>query len=63
MAVVVSSTPMQAKDDALTICAISLLAAMLANVVQEGLGHAATVLLTHTGSGVWKKKQVGFVQW
>jgi hypothetical protein len=26
-------------DDALTVCAISLLSAMLANVVHEGLGH------------------------
>jgi hypothetical protein len=39
-------------DDVATICAISLLAAVLANVVHEGLGHAATALLTGTKSGV-----------
>jgi hypothetical protein len=39
-------------DDVLTICAISLLAAMLANVVHEGLGHGATALLTGTQSGM-----------
>src|SRR6202041_2484775 len=39
-------------DDVLTICAISLLAAMLANVVHEGLGHAVVALLTGTQSGV-----------
>src|SRR6202041_4050275 len=39
-------------DDVLTICAISLLAAILANVVHEGLGHAGTALLTGTQSGL-----------
>ena len=39
-------------DDILTICAISVLAAIVANVVHEGLGHAATALLTGTQSGV-----------
>jgi hypothetical protein len=43
---------MQAKDDVLTVCAISLLAGMLANVLHEGLGHAAVALLTGTKSGV-----------
>jgi hypothetical protein len=42
----------QTNDDAPTVCAISLLAAMLANVLHEGLGHAATALLTGTKSGV-----------
>ena len=32
-------------DNILTICAISVLAAMVDNVVHEGLGHAATALL------------------
>jgi hypothetical protein len=41
-----------AHDDALTICAISLLAGMLADLLHEGLGHAATALLTGTTSGV-----------
>jgi hypothetical protein len=40
------------RDDLLTICAISLIAAIVANVVHEGLGHAATALLTGTQSGV-----------
>jgi hypothetical protein len=40
------------RDDILTICAISVLAAIVANVVHEGLGHAATALLTGTQSGV-----------
>lgn len=48
----VSSAPLQANDDVLTICAISLLAASLGNVLHEGLGHAATGLLTGTKSGV-----------
>lgn len=42
----------QTNDDALTICAISLLAGMLAHVLHEGLGHAATALLTGAKSGV-----------
>jgi hypothetical protein len=48
----ISTAPVQANDDALTVCAISLVAAMLANFVHEGLGHAATALLTGTPSGV-----------
>jgi hypothetical protein len=43
---------LQATDDVLTVCAISLLAASLGNFVHEGLGHAATALLTGTTSGV-----------
>ena len=39
-------------DDAATVCAISMVAAMLADVVHEGLGHAATALLTGTQSGL-----------
>jgi hypothetical protein len=52
MAVKDGSASAQPDDDVATICAISLLAAMLANVVHEGLGHAATALLTGTRSGV-----------
>jgi hypothetical protein len=48
----VSPAPVQVNDDALTVCTISLLAAILANVVHEGLGHAATALLTGAKSGV-----------
>src|SRR5271167_823732 len=52
MADTVGSAAAPANDDVLTICAISLVAAMLANVLHEGLGHAATDLLTGTNSGV-----------
>ena len=47
-----NSAPVPAKDDVATVCAISLLAAILANVLHEGLGHAARALLTGTKSGV-----------
>jgi hypothetical protein len=47
-----SPTSLQAIDDVLTVCAISLLSASLGNFVHEGLGHAATALLTGTTSGV-----------
>lgn len=52
MAATTSSAPTQAKDDALTVCAISVLAGILGNVLHEGLGHAATALLTGTKTGV-----------
>ena len=52
MAATAGSSSMETNDDALTICAISLVAGMLANVLHEGLGHAATALLTGTPSGV-----------
>jgi hypothetical protein len=50
--VAINSVPVPAKDDLATVCAISLLAAFLANVLHEWLGHAATALLTGTKSGV-----------
>jgi hypothetical protein len=52
MAATTSSASVQANDDMLTVGAISLVAAILANVVHEGLGHAATALLTGTQSGI-----------
>jgi hypothetical protein len=45
-------SPAQTNDDVLTVCAISLLAEIIANVLHEGLGHAATALLTGAKSGV-----------
>jgi hypothetical protein len=39
-------------DDGLTVCAISLLSGMLADVLHEGLGHAALALFTGTQSGL-----------
>jgi len=47
-----NSAPVLPNDDAPTVCAISSLAAILANVLHEGLGHAATALLTGATSGV-----------
>ena len=46
------STPVQANDDWLTVCGISVVAGMLGDVVHEGLGHAAIALLTGAKSGV-----------
>ena len=46
--VAINSVSVLASDDVPTVCAISLLAAMLTNVLHEGLGHAATALLTGT---------------
>jgi hypothetical protein len=39
-------------DDVLTICAISIVAGILTNVLHEGLGHGLTALLTGAESGV-----------
>ena len=47
-----SSTSAQANDHTLTVCAISILAGILTNVLHEGLGHAATALVTGAKSGV-----------
>jgi hypothetical protein len=52
MAATTSSVSVQPNDDWLTVCAISVLAGMLGNVLHEGLGHAATALLTGAKSGV-----------
>jgi hypothetical protein len=41
-----------AHDDVLTVCEIAVLAAMIASVLHEGIGHAAIALLTGTRSGV-----------
>ncbi len=46
------STVSPTNDDGLTVCAISLLSAMLADVLHEGLGHGALALITGTQSGV-----------
>src|SRR5208337_1680839 len=39
-------------DDALTICAISIVAGILTNVLHEGVGHGITALLTGANSGL-----------
>jgi hypothetical protein len=52
MAAEVGPASVQANDDVPTVCAISLLAEIIANVLHEGLGHAATALLTGAKSGV-----------
>ena len=41
-----------ANDDALTVCAISMLSAMLADVLHEALGHGVLALATGAQSGV-----------
>ena len=40
------------KDDTLTLCAISVVAAMIADVLHEAVGHAALALLSGAQSGV-----------
>jgi hypothetical protein len=52
MAEQVSTVPVEVKDDWLTVCAISLVAEMVADVVHEGLGHAAVAFLMGAKSGV-----------
>ena len=42
----------QAADDFLTVTAIGLLAAIIASILHEGFGHAATALLTGAPSGL-----------
>jgi len=44
--------PAQTADDILTICAICVLAAILSNVLHEGVGHGLTALLTGAKSGL-----------
>lgn len=46
------ATPKQVRDDPFSICAVAVLAGMLANQLHEGLGHGATALLTGAHSGV-----------
>jgi len=46
------SAPLQARDDVPTICGISAVAAILTNLIHEGLGHGATALLTGAESGM-----------
>ncbi len=52
MATTAGPAPGRTNDDVLTICAISVLGGILADVVHEGLGHAATALLIGVNSGV-----------
>jgi len=44
--------PSPIADNVLTICAISVLAAIVSNVLHEGVGHALTALLTGAKSGL-----------
>jgi len=44
--------PAPSADDTLTICAISIVAGILTNVLHEGVGHGLTALLTGANSGV-----------
>lgn len=45
-------TPTSIADDALTICAISLVAGMMTNILHEAVGHGLTALSTGAKSGV-----------
>ena len=47
-----SERPTATADDALTICAISVVAGILTNVLHEGVGHGVTALLSGAKSGV-----------
>jgi len=49
---IVSAEATSARDDPITICAISCLAWILAAVSHEGIGHALVALLTGTQTGV-----------
>ncbi len=44
--------PSPGADDVLTICAISVLGAIVSNVLHEGVGHGLTALLTGAKSGL-----------
>src|SRR5215469_10204475 len=44
--------PVPTADDILSICAISIVAGILTNVLHEGVGHGLTALLTGAKSGV-----------
>jgi hypothetical protein len=44
--------PAPSADDTLTICAISILAGVLTDVLHEGVGHGITALLTGANSGL-----------
>ena len=46
------SKPAPYADDTLTICAISIVAGILTNILHEGVGHGLTALLTGANSGV-----------
>lgn len=47
-----TAKPEPISDDGLTVCAISVLAGILTDIVHEGLGHGATALLSGASSGV-----------
>jgi hypothetical protein len=47
-----SKEPSPSADDVLTICAISIVAGILTNILHEGVGHGLTALLTGAKSGV-----------
>jgi len=44
--------PTPTRDDVLTICAISIVAGILSNILHEGVGHGFTALLTGAKSGL-----------
>ncbi|MGB2670132.1 MAG: hypothetical protein WA621_11120 [Candidatus Acidiferrum sp.] len=52
LAAKVSDASVQTKDDVLTVVGISFVAQVVADVLHEGLGHAAVALITGTRTGV-----------
>jgi len=52
MTTAIEPTHGKERDDALTVCAISLIAAMLGDTLHEGVGHGALALFTVADSGV-----------
>jgi hypothetical protein len=46
-----SAAPGDVHDDTITVCAIAMIGAILADVLHEGLGHAALAFLTGAQSG------------
>src|SRR5215510_13675446 len=47
-----STAPIASRDDTLTICSISLLAAIIADILHEAVGHAGLAMLLGARSGV-----------
>jgi hypothetical protein len=51
MSATTGASSLGAKDDWVTVCAISMVAGMIADVLHEGVGHALVALLTVAPSG------------
>jgi hypothetical protein len=47
-----STSPIPSQDDSFTVCAISVLAAMIADILHEAIGHAGLAMLLGAQAGV-----------